>query len=197
MAVVCVVGSKESGKTRVAEALIGALVRRGLKVSALKKSRSAASLDPAAKDSARLKAAGAALSCFAGPQGSLLFSDPVDPDALIALLEVLSDVVVVEGYRDGPHPKVAVDDGDYKGVLARVRAGEEGWEKTVEAAAEKVVKMKRKTAAFFADTRVVPLNPFTRAVSVNLVRGLAVALRDAQGEVVAIVTRSEGGSESE
>jgi molybdopterin-guanine dinucleotide biosynthesis protein B len=126
--VLLVTGAHESGKTTVAVQLIEALVKTGLKVGSLKHTDHEYETDVPGKDSQRHKAAGAEPAVLVAGRRSAVHrgkekisaSDPSTPTgealertALSVFLEGeygLSDceVVIVEGYRSEPYPKIEV-----------------------------------------------------------------------------------------
>ncbi|MGZ5427798.1 MAG: molybdopterin-guanine dinucleotide biosynthesis protein MobB [Thermoanaerobaculia bacterium] len=126
--VLLVVGAHESGKTTVAVKLIEAFVKDGLRVGSLKHTDHEYETDVEGKDSQRHKAAGAEPAILVAGRRSAVHRGPPEisasdprtgagtaPDrpALSVFLEGeygLSecDVVIVEGYRSEPYPKIEV-----------------------------------------------------------------------------------------
>ncbi|MBF5044270.1 molybdopterin-guanine dinucleotide biosynthesis protein B [Aggregicoccus sp. 17bor-14] len=108
---VAVVGWSGAGKTTLLERLVPLLAARGLRVAVLKHSSHPHPLQRAGSDSARLGAAGARATGFATPEG-LQLTLPGDPAALfralLARAEGLVDLVLVEGWKDAPLPKLEV-----------------------------------------------------------------------------------------
>jgi molybdopterin-guanine dinucleotide biosynthesis protein MobB len=108
---ICLIGWSGSGKTTLLTRLIPELRALGLRVLALKHSGHAHPLHKPDSDTERLRAAGAQAVGFATPEGVQLTLSG-DPAALVpALLDALADrfdLVVVEGWKDGPFPKVEV-----------------------------------------------------------------------------------------
>lgn len=103
-----VAGWQGSGKTTLLERLIPELVSEGLAVVALKHDAHGIALDPASKDSDRLFRAGAEV-IVEGPGEGLARWRSSDGETLLSklvLLERRCDLVLVEGYKAGPHPKV-------------------------------------------------------------------------------------------
>ena len=105
-----IVGFSGSGKTELICRLLDWLVRQGLKVAVLKHTHHN---DPGdqGKDTWRFRQAGARVVALAAP-GLLQVSHafPEEPP-LPLILESLSpevDLILVEGYKSGPLPKIAV-----------------------------------------------------------------------------------------
>jgi molybdopterin-guanine dinucleotide biosynthesis protein B len=125
--VLLVTGAHESGKTTVAVKLIEALVREGLKVGSLKHTDHEYETDVPGKDSERHKSAGAEPAVLVAGCRSAVHrkressaSDPLTPTDAGQMRPALSvflegeyglgacDVVIVEGYRSAPYPKIEV-----------------------------------------------------------------------------------------
>lgn len=107
-----VVGWSGSGKTTLVEFLIGGLAARGVRVNALKHSHHDVTLEPAGKDSARFRNAGAAEVILASPYRYALVRElhGAPEPTLRELLSRLSpaDITIVEGFKWEPMPKVEV-----------------------------------------------------------------------------------------
>jgi len=107
--IVSIIGHKKTGKTRLIEALIPILQQRGHRVGTVKHApHTPVQGDPTA-DSARHRKAGAERTLLAAEDGAALFFEPGD-DIEGAIEEVFFgfDIVLVEGYKDGPFPKIEV-----------------------------------------------------------------------------------------
>lgn len=130
---ISVVGPSEAGKTALAERLLAAWRLAGLRVAAVKHAAHGFEVRvPSQSDGERLARAGALATAVAGP-GGLLLREPGQPD-LEEVLTVLArrrgfDLVLVEGYKAGPLPKVEVlgPEGPQplRGVVARFAAGDD------------------------------------------------------------------------
>jgi molybdopterin-guanine dinucleotide biosynthesis protein B len=107
-----VVGWSGSGKTTLLEFLVTRLAAQGVRVNVLKHSHHDIVLEPAHKDSARLRAAGAAEVMIASPYRYAIAHElrgGAEPP-LAALLARLgpADLTLVEGYRWEALPKLEV-----------------------------------------------------------------------------------------
>jgi molybdopterin-guanine dinucleotide biosynthesis protein B len=110
MKVYGVTGWKDSGKTTLTERLLAEMVRRGLAVSSVKHAHHDTEIDHPGRDSFRHRAAGAGQVIVASPVRWALMTElrgaPEPPlDALLARLDPV-DLVLVEGFKRAPHPKV-------------------------------------------------------------------------------------------
>lgn len=107
-----IVGWKNSGKTTLVEALVQEMTAQGLRVSTVKHAHHAFDVDVPGKDSYRHREAGAHEVIVASDQRWVLMhetrSGPQSSlDELIAKLAPC-DLVLVEGFKHGTHPKIEV-----------------------------------------------------------------------------------------
>ncbi len=107
-----VTGWKNNGKTTLVERLVTEMTGRGLTVSTVKHAHHGFDIDAPGKDSHRHRVAGASEVLVAsGTRWALLHElRDADEPPLTALLARLSpvDLVIVEGYKREPHPKIEV-----------------------------------------------------------------------------------------
>jgi molybdopterin-guanine dinucleotide biosynthesis protein B len=106
-----IIGWSGAGKTTLVERLVSELRTRGLRVGVVKHSSDQHPLHRAGSDTARFEHEGAALVGFATPAGVQLSVKEEPEKALLPLLERFADaveVVLVEGWKEGPLPKLEV-----------------------------------------------------------------------------------------
>lgn len=115
MKVFGVTGWKNAGKTTMVERLILDMRARGLTVSTVKHAHHAADLDMPGRDSHRHRQAGAAeVLLISGARWALMHelrgaAEPPLHEMLTKLAPV--DLVLIEGYKSEPHPKLEVHRG--------------------------------------------------------------------------------------
>jgi molybdopterin-guanine dinucleotide biosynthesis protein B len=107
-----VTGWKNSGKTTLVERLVAELVRRGWTVNTVKHAHHDADVDQPGRDSFRHRAAGAREVALVGGHRYAIMREQEEP----TLAEVLArlapaDLVLIEGYKREPHPKIEVRSG--------------------------------------------------------------------------------------
>ncbi|MGS2722475.1 molybdopterin-guanine dinucleotide biosynthesis protein B [Porticoccus sp. GXU_MW_L64] len=107
-----IIGWKNSGKTTLITHLIGEFERRGLSVATIKHAHCDIEVDDPGTDSHRHRMAGARQVIVASPDRWALIRElrgQQEPslDELIAKLDPV-DIVLVEGYKYAPHPKLQV-----------------------------------------------------------------------------------------
>jgi molybdopterin-guanine dinucleotide biosynthesis adapter protein len=113
--VVGVVGWKDNGKTTLVERLVALLTGRGLRVSTVKHAHHAVELDSPGKDSWRHRHAGATEVLLATARRWVLIhelrdeEEPPMEQVLARLAPV--DLVIIEGFKRSPHPKIEVHRG--------------------------------------------------------------------------------------
>jgi len=107
-----VVGWSGSGKTTLLEKLLPLLIARGCRVNVIKNSHHDVQIEPERKDSARLRAAGAAEVMLSSP-GRYMLVHELRGAAMPRLGELVdrmkpADITLVEGYRQETIPKLEV-----------------------------------------------------------------------------------------
>ncbi len=105
-----VTGWKNSGKTHLMERLVHEITGRGLTVSTVKHAHHGAETDQPGTDSHRHREAGASEVILASPTRWALMHElrGTEEPSLETLLAHLApvDLVLVEGYKSAPHPKI-------------------------------------------------------------------------------------------
>ena len=112
MKVFGITGYSGAGKTTLLEALIPLFVARGLRVSLIKHTHHDFDIDKPGKDSWRLREAGCAEVMLLSNRRWALIHElrgAAEPDLAeqIALLSPC-DLVLIEGYKEAPYPKLEV-----------------------------------------------------------------------------------------
>lgn len=112
MRVIGVVGWKNNGKTTLVVRLVEHLSAQGLRVSTVKHAHHAVDLDQPGKDTYRHREAGACEVMLATARRWALIhelrDEPEPPlDELLARMSPV-DLVIVEGFKRFPHPKIEV-----------------------------------------------------------------------------------------
>ncbi|MEM8732035.1 MAG: molybdopterin-guanine dinucleotide biosynthesis protein B [Pseudomonadota bacterium] len=110
MKVFGVAGWKNTGKTGLVERLVSELTSRGLSVSTIKHAHHRVDVDQQGTDSYRHRQAGACEVVLASANRFALMHElrGADEPELEDLLAKMSpvDLVLVEGYKSAPHPKI-------------------------------------------------------------------------------------------
>jgi len=104
-----ITGWKNAGKTTLTECLVAEFVRRGWRVSTVKHAHHDIDIDRPGTDSYRHRAAGAGEVALVGGRRYAIMRETPEP----AITEVLArlapaDLVLIEGYKREPHPKIEV-----------------------------------------------------------------------------------------
>lgn len=105
-----IVGPSNSGKTELICRLLTWFASQGLRVAVLKHTHKT-EIGDQGKDTWRYRQAGARLVALAGPgflQVTQLLPDDPPLTGVLAALAADADLILVEGYKTGPLPKVAV-----------------------------------------------------------------------------------------
>ncbi|MCX6023485.1 MAG: molybdopterin-guanine dinucleotide biosynthesis protein B [Chloroflexi bacterium] len=109
--IIAFVGKSGSGKTTLLEQVVRDLKGRGLRVAVAKHTHHRVTLDEPGKDSWRYAAAGSDVVLLNTPQGFALFDyggQDVPLAQAAAQLEGRVDLLLAEGYKWAPVPKIAV-----------------------------------------------------------------------------------------
>lgn len=118
--IVSIVGTSCSGKTTLIEKLVAELTRRGFRVATVKHSHHDFAIDHEGKDSWRHKRAGAVATVLASPGRIALIEDTAKDYDLVEVRDLYirgADILLAEGYKRNPHPKIEV----YRPDLMRER----------------------------------------------------------------------------
>jgi molybdopterin-guanine dinucleotide biosynthesis adapter protein len=197
-----IVGASGAGKTRLAERLVPALEARSLSVGYVKHAAHGFELDRPDSDSARVGSAGATEVLLVGPEGSAHLKTPVGeatPVPALAARLATSDVVLVEGFGGGEHPKIRVRPAGEPTrqvagplVLDLERRGSD-WdaddvERAAEAVAGLVAASRSPSVSVVADGVEVPVAGFAAEVVAAGVLGVASALKGVDDPTTLTIT---------
>jgi molybdopterin-guanine dinucleotide biosynthesis protein B len=105
---VAISGPSGAGKTRLLRRLLPVLAARGLRVAVLKHTRHAHPFDRRGKDTEVLRRAGAVAAAIQGPGAMALFGPPLAGARALAALLPPCDLVLAEGWRGEPLPRLEV-----------------------------------------------------------------------------------------
>jgi len=113
--IVSIVGKSDSGKTTLLEALIKELRQRGRRVAVIKHAADGFEFDTPDKDSWRLSQAGSEVSAISSNDRLVIIrhleNDP-DPQELVQHIGADCDLVLTEGFKQYPYPKIEVVRGE-------------------------------------------------------------------------------------
>ena len=113
--IVSVVGKSDSGKTTLLEALIKILRQRGHRVAVIKHAADGFELDTPNKDSWRLSQAGSEVAAVSAKEKLAIvrhLENDMDPQALVQYAGADCDLVLTEGFKRYPYPKIEVIRGE-------------------------------------------------------------------------------------
>ncbi|MFY3745116.1 molybdopterin-guanine dinucleotide biosynthesis protein B [Anaeromyxobacter sp. Red801] len=106
--IVAVSGPSGVGKTRLLRRLVAELARRGLRVGILKHTGHEHPFDRRGKDTEVLRRAGAVAAAIEGPSGMAYFGPPAGGARALARMLPPVDLVLAEGWKREPLPRVEV-----------------------------------------------------------------------------------------
>lgn len=116
--IVSIVGKSNTGKTTLIEKLIPELVSRGYRVATIKHHLHDFDIDREGKDSWRHRKAGSRATVVATPHKVALIEDVEEDFSIEALRDRYihdADLILTEGFKGNPHPKIEV----YRASLKR------------------------------------------------------------------------------
>jgi molybdopterin-guanine dinucleotide biosynthesis protein B len=131
--IVCVTGSKKSGKTSLVTKLVEAMIRRGYRVGVIKSSHEDVDLDTPGTDTWKFREAGAERVMLAGHGRAAVTHFSLEETSGLQHVTDLCmadlDLVLAEGFKRSPYTKIFVAGGDEieinsRGLIATVGMGE-------------------------------------------------------------------------
>lgn len=118
--ILSIVGRSNTGKTTLIEGLIPELKKRGYRVATIKHNLHGFDVDKPGKDSWRHRAAGARTVVLSSPGLIAVFEEPEREYGIAELSERYikdADIVLTEGYKGNPFPKIEVFRSELKQEL--------------------------------------------------------------------------------
>ena len=109
--VISIIGRSNTGKTTLVEKLVPEFCRRGYRVATIKHAAGGFEIDREGKDSWRHKKAGAYKTILISPTGMALLEvleREYSVEELIDLYIKDADVILLEGHKNNPYPKIEV-----------------------------------------------------------------------------------------
>lgn len=106
--VIAVSGPSGAGKTRLIRRLLPCLARLDLRVAVIKHTDHAHRFDAPRKDTAAFRRAGAVATAITGPVETAWFGPPVKGARALARLLPTADLVLAEGFKGEPLPRIEV-----------------------------------------------------------------------------------------
>ena len=192
-----IVGTKDTGKTTLIEGITRELVRRGRTVCYVKHTHEEPAIDGRDTDTARLAAAGAAVSILAGASATTVFRSPgKERIENVSFREALpGEIVLAEGFKNVPGRKIAIAGGDLNiesldGVVAIVGTAPDGFSGRAFEPGEigRIADLIEEIAAvpndqtwatrMLVDGREIPLNSFVQDVLAFTLKGFCSSLRE-------------------
>ena len=107
--VISIIGRSNTGKTTLIEKLVPELCRRGYRVATIKHAPSGFEIDREGKDSWRHKKAGAYKTIIISPTELAMtevLKREYSVEELVALYIKDADIVLLEGHKNNPYPKI-------------------------------------------------------------------------------------------
>ena len=198
--VVVVAGNSNSGKTRIAESLIAALVARGYRVAAIKHCPHGHDIDRSKSDTNRMFEAGAATVIAASPDKRTRVDKTNEDTPLKSIVSTLGagvDLVVAEGFKTSAFPKLLVVDGappppSVENVIATVGDGRQrdlygevpayGFEDGDKLASQLIAQVfetapTASAVSLAVDGNAIPLIPFISTTLAGVVGGFLSTLK--------------------
>jgi molybdopterin-guanine dinucleotide biosynthesis protein B len=118
--IVSIVGKSSAGKTTLLEKLIPELIKRGYRVATVKHDVHGFEIDHEGKDSWRHKKAGAHTTIISSP-GRIALIENADHDHTLDEIRDSyiknADIILAEGYKGNPFPKIEVFRSELKRTL--------------------------------------------------------------------------------
>lgn len=204
--VVSIVGLSGSGKTTLLEKVIAELKRRGYAVATLKHDAHGFDIDREGKDSWRHAKAGSSTVALSSPDKLAVIKKVKKewtPEKIIHSYLDDADIVITEGYKNSPFPKIEVvrkeisskpvcaDGKNLLAIMSDVKIksktpvyGINDFKKAADIIEKNVIKKEKDALlSLLVDNRAVELKPFIEALLREGVRGMIKSLKGCEKAV--------------
>ena len=116
-----IVGWKDTGKTTMTARLVQELTRRGRRVATVKRAHAGFDIDEAGTDSHAHRMAGAFEVAIVSPRRWALMHENAGDEPEATLDDIIArlspcDIVLIEGFKAAPHPKIEMRHGARAGA---------------------------------------------------------------------------------
>lgn len=193
-----IVGKSGVGKTRVIETLLPELQKRGYQVATMKHHIHRFNLDIPGKDSWRHAQAGAEAVLLSSPEETVLMkraNHDASPEELARLLGSDYDLILAEGFKSSPGPRIEVHRKEAgpdlltpPEALAAVVTDEplnlpvwqcsfEEMPRLAEFLEETFLQRQEDKASLWVNGLAIPLNSFVQSLMAKTVLGMVAALK--------------------
>lgn len=217
--VVCIVGTKKSGKTTLIEKLIPQLTQRGYKVGTIKHDVDEFSIDHEGKDTWRHGKAGSRTVVISSPiQLAMIktMSQEMILEEIVQRFFWEEDIILTEGYKNSPFPKIEVFSKEknqapmctseanlvavYGDKPEETKITYFPWnevEKVANFLEEHYLKSRKlRHVSIIADGKNIPMNDFVETIIGNTIEGLLKSLRGWHDSSHVIITMRKKRSEN-
>ncbi|HEY95465.1 MAG TPA: molybdopterin-guanine dinucleotide biosynthesis protein B [Dehalococcoidia bacterium] len=195
--IISFIGKSNSGKTTLLEKVIGELTSRKYRVATIKHTAEEATLDTPGKDTWRHLRAGSKATAI-GSDKRIVLIKPVKKKSTVEemarLLGEDYDIIITEGFKQGPYPKIEVHRKEIGSPLTDIKnlvaiATDESLDTDVRQFSindpvsitnfieEEYIKSQNERVSFYVNDELMTLSVFPRQIITNLLLAAANSLK--------------------